>query len=735
MEMENDNDLQKDVPDVGAASDEATQTPVADRALVQRILKTIKDDKKYHEKAFKRMRRDMFVATNGREDDWSENNYKANISGRHVKQKTASLYAKNPKASAKRRETLDFVVWDETQESLMLAMQTVQQAEMMLAEQQAMPTIDEFGMPVPPQMPPGYEQAQGVIMDFQQGMTRRQHIKKLGKTLEVLFAQALHNQKPLDFKTAMKQVVRRACTTGVGYVEIGFQRETGPRPGLNEQLADFRQRLDHLRRLTEEVEEGEITENDAEMAELQKSIMSLEAEPEIVLREGLVFDFPLSTRVIPDKLCKSITGFVGARHLTVEYHYSKEEVREIFGVDIGKNYTPYSMSGQRTGDQAGVNSDEQGELFNDRPTMDEMACVWKFYDKASGLMYFVCDGYHGFLREPSAPEVFVEDFWPVYALTFNEVENEDDLFPPSDVTILLDVQREVNRSRQGKREHREAARPRWGYSNGVMTEKDIDSLQRAKPFDAIGMQLPPDAKLSDILQAIPVPGVDPNLYDTNEVWADAQVTVGASQAAFGGVSKATATEVSVAANSMTAADSSSVDDLDAFLTAIARSSGQILLREMSEEQAKRIAGPGAVWVDATMVEIYDEIYLEVEAGSTGKPNQAVEIDNWKQLLPFLIQMPGIPPTWLARETLRRLDDRMDLTEAVVAGVPSIMVQNQMAQPGTGDPASDPNAQGEQGGDNAERGQQGNEGSDAPMGDNNPTPQVIRYGADGSRLSG
>ena len=54
----------------------------------------------------------------------------------------------------------------------------------------------------------------------------------------------------------------------------------------------------------------------------------------------------------------------------------------------------------------------------------------------------------------------------------------------------------------------------------------------------------------------------------------------------------------------------------------------------------------------------------------------------------------------AGETLRRLDDRMDLTEAVVEGIPAIVATNRQAQPATGNALTDPAAQGDQGGDKA-----------------------------------
>jgi hypothetical protein len=109
----------------------------------------------------------------------------------------------------------------------------------------------------------------------------------------------------------------------------------------------------------------------------------------------------------------------------------------------------------------------------------------------------------------------------------------------------------------------------------------------------------------------------------------------------------------------------------------------ILLKEMSEESVKRLVGPGAVWPHMQLSDIADELYLEIEAGSMGKPNQQVEVNNWKQMLPLLIQLPGIKPLWLAKETLRRLDDRMDLTDAIANGIPSIASMNQMPQPAAG----------------------------------------------------
>src|SRR3982751_484182 len=130
----------------------------AEKRLVKSIQKCVKADKEFHAKAFKTMREDMFIARTGRIPGWTEGNYTANLSGRHVKRKTASLYAKNPKAVARRRATLDFATWDENPQSLMMSMQTIQIAQQMLST--AQPTPDPTtGEPVMPEPTPEMEQA------------------------------------------------------------------------------------------------------------------------------------------------------------------------------------------------------------------------------------------------------------------------------------------------------------------------------------------------------------------------------------------------------------------------------------------------------------------------------------------------------------------------------------------------------------------------------------------------
>lgn len=692
----------------GMTTDTERQPDPAERDLVDKLTSRIRDDRKYFETPFKRMREDMDIARIGAPKEPSENEYVANITGRHINQKVAALYAKNPKAVARRREKLDFQLWDENPQSLMMALQSVQMA--------TAPMVDPAtGVALPPDpvlmMSPQVQQAIALVQDYEKGMAAREMARKIGRTVEILFEYYTKEQTPVDFKTSMKQLVRRTATTGVGYLKLGFQREMQDNTAINAvRLADFQAQLRHLQTLGEEAQDGSAPDREVKQRELEIAIASLQEQQFVLIREGLVFDFPESTRVIPDKLTRSLTGFIGARWLTVEYLYTPAEIKDMFGVDLGKEYCRYHDDGTNRSEP------DQSELSLDDTKRDEMACVWEHYDRQTGVVYILCDGHKKFLRQPGAPDVYVEDFWPVYALTFNEVENPKHLFPPSDVRLMLPMQREYNRAGQGKAEHRQAARPRFSARKGALDDESKTALKNSKAFDVVELNfMDGSGTLNDVMAPIPMPGVDPNLYEVGTIFQDMQLVVGSQEAQFGVTSGATATESGIAESSRVASVDANVDDLDSFLTRVARAAGQIMLKEITAETVVKIAGPGAVWPQVTLDQIAEELVLEIQAGSSGKPNQAQEIRNWKEMLPFLIQMPGIDPDELAKETLRRLDDRLDLTLLTKQNAMAIVAMNRMSGAAPA-PGALPEDQGGAGADNTSV-PGGPAGTDAPGANN------------------
>lgn len=670
-------------------------------ALVKVWLDRVRHAETYWEDQYKRMCRDMKFCRgyqwDGQTTD-TDDRYVANIVQRHVAQKTAALYAKNPTAVARRRQTLDFAVWDGDPQSLMMA------REIVAAAQMAGPTLM-----MDPQAMQTAQRAQALLADAEQGMRRRKMLDKLGKTLENVFAHQLGEQIP-PFKTQMKQLVRRTITTGVGYVELGFHRLYNRRPEDVGRITDITEQIAALERLSADVADGEVAEYQAEAEELRQLLSALEGQAEMLVREGLDFDFPGATTIIPDTNCRQLKGFLGARWVARKFLLSPDDIKEIFKKDIGRQFTRYQIKSEAQGAEHVSAVDPEREV---KP--DDRACVYRVYDKSTGLVYHVCEGYPDFLNEPEPPACQLERFFPIFVLTFNDVEDENNIFPPSDVSLMYHMQVERNVARERLREHRDAARPKHVTSKGKLDRQDKDNLTNSAAHTVVELNgLAPGEKIDNVLQSVPHNPIDPNLYEVNTSMEDAMMVVGTQEANLGPTSGSTATESSIAEASRMSSVGSNVDDLDDFLTELARAASHTMLYELSAETVREIAGPGAVWPEWSKQEIVRDLWLEVRAGSSGKPNKAQEIQNFERLAPFLLQMPGVSPKWMFEQAVERLDDRLDATDAFIAGMPSITAMNSLSSPGTGDPATDPAQQGARGADNAPRPQTG----DSNQGPNN-----------------
>jgi hypothetical protein len=208
--------------------------------------------------------------------------------------------------------------------------------------------------------------------------------------------------------------------------------------------------------------------------------------------------------------------------------------------------------------------------------------------------------------------------------------------------------------------------------------------------------------VAELLQPVAKVPIDPAVYEVEGLFSDTLRATGSQEANFGGASGATATEVAEASRSGASTAVSDTDDIDETLTDLARDFGVVCLMNMSGETVKVLVGPGAMWPTLSKAEIIAEGALEVEAGSSGRPNRERDLANFERAMPFLLQLPGINPTKLAEYGLRLLDDKLDMAQFLAEGMPSVTAMNGAKQPGTGDPATDPNAQGQEGGENAPR---------------------------------
>jgi len=662
-------------------------TPDPSRAaLVQQWQGKVTAAKSHWAKDFERMKEDQ-AFLGGAQWDGREapDKYTANIIQRHINQRVAALYAKNPKVVVRKRRTMDFTQWDGTTDAL----QSIQMA--MEMSQQA-------GVPMPPEI-------MNLIADIAQGVQRRSMLEKISKTLEILYDYTLNQQIP-PFKVQMKQLVRRVCTTGVGFVKLGFQRVLERSPDDVERINGLTEQISVMERMLADVADDKLEEGRAELEQLRLILADYQQREQMVAREGLCFDFPTSTSVIIDPACRHLRTLTGARWIAEEYILPVDTIKEIYAVDLSTAGSATSYDTESKTGIPGLKERIKSVVTEDgapEPRAKDGKCVWVIWDKTTGQTCTVCEGYVDFLVEPKQPDVFIERFWPVFPLIFNETENEDSIYPRSDVHLLKPLQKEYNRCREGLRQHRIANRPKTAVAAGQLDEEDTEKLKNHPANAVITLNaLPPNGDVAKLLQPIKNPPIDSALYDTSPVYEDLLRVVGQSDASIGSAQAGvTATGDSIAEQNRTVAIASNVDDLDDMLNELSRAAGQVLFLEMSQESVQKIAGPGAVWPQLSTQDVADELLLEVEAGSSGRPNRATEIANIERLAPLLLQMPGVKPDWLVKQLIMRLDDRLDPTDAIAAGLPSIVTQNAMAK-GMQAMGNNPEDQGGNGANNEEK---------------------------------
>jgi len=710
------------------------------RKLVSRWQNRVKRARTHWEKPFRRMRENSrfcegrqwpeLAKTENRDD-----RYVANICLRHVLQRTAELYPNNPTMKAKTKPKMVARVWDGTEQQLVMAQQTSQMAVMsgMMPDPNAMMILQDASL----------------VKQFEETM------HKVGRTLEVLYDYNIMEQNH-SFKSSMKMSIRRAIITGVGYVKLGFQRAMTMAPEIENRIADMSERLANIERLSADLADDEFQMDSADAESLRVAIQSLAAEGQLVVREGLTFDYPDSASIIPDPRCRTLRGFLGADWVAQQYLLTEDEIEEVYMVDIGTSFTAYNENGETNGYQgsynAGGSSTRGGMNEGDGDMPCDLACVWEIYNRKDGTVYVVCDGYPDFLQDPGPPEVSTTRFWPWFSIVLNEGYDEKTLYPQSDLDLIRDMQLELNRARQGLREHRRANRPKTAVAAGLLEEADLEKL-RTHPANALLEMnaLAPGQKIDDVLQVIHMPPIDAAVYDTGPVFEDVLRVLGSDQADQGTTSSATATEVSVAQFSQNTDLTSTIDDINDVMTEMAQAASQILILNVSQETVQKVVGPGAIWPQLDKQTIADNVFLEVDVGANGPPDRQQDIQALTQLVPLLQRIPGISPEWLARQLIRRMGDDVDLEAAFAEGVPSMEALNQLmsqppAPPGGPDaaggkevpegagkgpprppgPEEDPNAQGPAGMTNAMTGP----GTAGPLGPRVPPLQV--YGRNGNR---
>jgi len=241
--------------------------------------------------------------------------------------------------------------------------------------------------------------------------------------------------------------------------------------------------------------------------------------------------------------------------------------------------------------------------------------------------------------------------------------------------------------------HRKLCAPHYlGDRSKIADRSDVETFAVAGLGD-VALIDAGGVPVNEVFQPAVPPPYNPNVYDTTQIRTDVEWTSGLGDAQRGGVLRSkTATEANIQQSGLTARMDEKRDQLEDWLTDMAKYASEILIMSMSLLRAQRIAGPAAFWPQVDRETLYTMVEVEIKAGSTGKPNKERDLELWISLLPelkeyaqFIMQQraQGVPDEeniWvqIMIETLRRADENIDI-EKFLPGEPVATE----AQPGTG----------------------------------------------------
>jgi hypothetical protein len=606
----------------------------------------IREAKRFFEKDFQRMRENMEFAAGLQWEgqltmDDSQGRYMANFLTKHVNDKVANLYAKNPKCEAQMRKRLNYQIWDGTLESEQSALGAVQIAGQMGAA----------GMPVPPEA----LKAVQLLQDIQQGKQLEDMLKKVGNTLEILYEYQCDQQQP-SFKEQMKdQLVARAVTCGVGFVRLDYVDEFANIISPTTTDDSFAVREKMARSIMAGMADDKIQSDDPRIEQLRELLASIQQSMQdgdlTNVEEHLEFSFPSATAIIVDTKCSSLKGFQGAKWVAQEHIMSLEDANAYFeltgddAITPGGDFVIYTTDGTEIQQGQAVN---QPRDFQKSP----LGCFWEVFDLTTKSKFWIADGWRWYVQQAAPVEPATSRFWPIFPLVFNHVVVEPgqkaSIYPPSDIQILKPIQKERNRVRDELKKHREVNRPFFGALANTLEPDDIDKMANHETGELVQFKKVPmnnngQENVEGAIWKWEGTPIDKNVYDTSPLEQDASLSVGANQIQQGlPIRHVAATPAVIQEQARMQGNSSNVDDLDDLLSELAKAGGEMLLRAFKPETVQRVVGPGAAWPTEQKEDFLNGIYLDIQAASSGRPNKAVDIQNAQQLVPLILQSGGNP---------------------------------------------------------------------------------------------
>jgi hypothetical protein len=520
----------------------------------------------------------------------------------------------------------------------------------------------------------------------------------LAETMDIVISRLWKDGR---LKRAIKKQVRSALSVGPGWIKALMLVKTGRDPQIERELNDAQDNLRRLRAKEAEVAEGSAEDQEVTAAEIEQIISGLEANVEVIIRAGMALDYVRAEDIQTSLDVAEVSDYLDADWIDHSIYVPKCDLRKRF-----ENFTDHDVKKatcyyqkrpftEDNGDSVHPTSPDGGDhstFTKNAPNSDavggsaevvEFAKIIERWDKRDNLIRTMVDGVHKWAVEPYAPPLASTRFYPFFMLAFFEVDNER--YPQSLSWRLRKLQDEYSNARSNFRRVRERIQPGTVFNSGMIEPDEARKLTASEGAEFIGIKpVNPDADFNKIFAPKPTASINHNLYDTQPILSDMERISGVQEALQSTVQTAkTATEAEIQQSGFASRTSAHRDALEDMLRDLAHYTAELALQAVPAEQAQRMAGPYAFWPEGMEREdILTLVNVDIDAGSTGKPNTDKERETWSIVMPMVQQMlveirmlqatdPMLAASMveLLKETLSRLDDRFDVDKLIPMGAP------------------------------------------------------------------
>jgi len=561
---------------------------------------------------------------------------------------------------------------------------------------------------------------------------RNREVKAFAETCEIIGSSLWQDA---SLKRRGRPWVRSGLTIGLGVIKASWQERTAPSPetttGINDMQANIARAKAQLKALAEgdagfmqRAIDGVLSvfgsDQEAKLAEYERQLATLQAQPEVVESRGYVIDCVAGEdfQVAPGyTIANHLDAPWNAHRIFMQYEDALAEFGDLVPELKMKEAVRYSARKPEMCKQQAALIDPNVEAKDaDAYTQGvneeggDFVALWEIWDRDTNSVLTRIEGVKCWVKEAWTPTATTR-FYPFFLFCSSEVDGQR--HPQSKVSRASKLLDEYNRIGSAEAEHRRRVRPKMMFNAGAMDDENAKKLEKGVTAEMVGVKTTvPKMDLRNLLYAVQYPQLDPALYDRSRIINEIERIFGVQEAVAGSVEvQKTATEADIQQQGFTARTGGQRDLLESALSELALYTIEVARAYVTLEDAQAIAGPDAMWPEYEGPDdLLRMVNVNIRAGTTGKPNTAKERESWSALLPLLQngivqigQLRGSTPADIADSleklllmTAERMGDHIDMESLVpqagaptMPGLPGAPVPGQPGDPNA--PPVDPSA--------------------------------------------